>query len=141
MLSRLLSRYCKRFGFDLSKRFVKEQRSRITIWYHVCFSNESNSEIIKMNWTRLHKGVEFENYIHEVTLRCSICSIPKVRLSALSTFRCLICSISIVRLSTLSTLSISQVLDSGVFPGTSWRARNISLLSSSLFTLYLFELM
>ena len=49
--------------FDLMKKFIKEQSYEESIWYHVCFNNVSNNEIIKMNWTRLQKNVEFENYI------------------------------------------------------------------------------
>ena len=45
-----------------------------SIWYHVCFNNESNNEIIKMNWTRLQKSVEFENYIIFWCSSCSSCS-------------------------------------------------------------------
>ena len=45
-----------------------------SIWYHVCFSNESNNKITKMNWTRLQKSVEFENYIVPWYSSCSSCS-------------------------------------------------------------------
>ena len=64
----------------------------------------NNNDLMKsINWTRFHKSVEFENYIHEVILPCSICSIFKAQLSILSTIFCSICSIFKAQLSTLST--------------------------------------
>ena len=76
---------------------------RESIWYHVRFNNESNNEIIKMNWTRFQKGVEFEIYIHKKLLDCSTYSIlwapwAFARLVCLApwaswAFACLICLI------------------------------------------------
>ena len=54
-------------GFGLVERSVKEQSYEDQYSITLCFNNESSSEIIEMNWTRLRKGVEFENYIHIVS--------------------------------------------------------------------------
>ena len=56
-----------RLGFDLVERFVKEQSYEESIWYHVCFNNESNNEIIKMSWTRFSQKIVLRIYIHNIS--------------------------------------------------------------------------
>ena len=51
-------------GFGLVERSVKEQSYEGSIWYHVCFNNESSSEITKMSWTRSFPRVMLRIYIH-----------------------------------------------------------------------------
>ena len=78
-----------------------------------------------MSWTRLQKDVEFKNYIHKVTLFCSICSISRASLSTLSTY--LLLSLLSLKSSIehLEHLLIPQIRSSGVFLSTSWRDRNM----------------
>ena len=64
LLSRLPSYVPGWLGVWSSGEVCQGTTVQRSIWYHVCFSNESSNEITKMNWTRLQKGVEFEIYIH-----------------------------------------------------------------------------
>ena len=88
-----------------------------------------NNDLVKsMNWTRLHKGVEFKNYIHEVTPLCSICSVSQTQLSTLST--CFLLNLLNLNSTTEHPehLLVPQVRSFGVFPGTPWRGRNTRFL-------------
>ena len=64
-------------GFGLVERFVKEQSYEGSIWYHVCFNNESNNEIIKINWTRCQKSIEFKFYIHVFSSQVDLIDIDR----------------------------------------------------------------
>ena len=50
------------------KRFVKEQSYEKSIWYHVCFSNENNNEIIEMKLNTTSKECRVRDlYTHWFT--------------------------------------------------------------------------